>query len=40
MKAAVECLHDIVRLFQSDNSSWMELADIHLSLCDYQVSAV
>ena len=36
---AVEALHDIVKVFQSDAPSWLELADIHLSLCDYQSAA-
>jgi ER membrane protein complex subunit 2 len=37
MKSAVEALHEIVKLYQSDSSSWLELAEIHLMLCDYQV---
>lgn len=39
MKLAVEALHDIVKLYQSDSSSWLELADIHLTLCDYNSAA-
>jgi hypothetical protein len=39
VKAAVESLHEILKLYQSDTTSWMELADIHLSLCDYQVNS-
>ena len=36
-KQAVEALHAIVTVFQADLPSWLELADIHLCLCDYQV---
>lgn len=36
-KLAVEALHAIVTMFQADTASWLELADLHLSLCDYQV---
>lgn len=37
-KLAVEALHDIVKVYQGDSASWLELADIHMSLCDYQVT--
>jgi hypothetical protein len=37
-KQAIEALHDVVKVFQSDTTSWLELADLHLSLCDYQVT--
>ena len=36
-KAAVDSLQDILKLYQADSASWMELADIHLSLADYPV---
>jgi len=39
IKLAVEALHEIVKVFQSDTASWLELAEIHLSLCDYQSAA-
>lgn len=37
MKLAVESLNDIVKLYQTDSSSWLELSDIYLTLCDYNV---
>jgi tetratricopeptide (TPR) repeat protein len=39
LKEAIEELHNIVKIFTSDVSSWLELAEIHLSLSDYQSAA-
>lgn len=38
-KQAVEALHEILKVYQSDVPSWQELADLHLSLCDHQAAA-
>lgn len=38
-KEAIEALHAILKVFQADTASWLELADLHLSLCDYQSAA-
>lgn len=37
MKSAVEALHDILKIYHTDLSSWLELADIHLAISDYHV---
>jgi tetratricopeptide (TPR) repeat protein len=39
LKAAIEALHEVVRVFPGDAASWLELADLHLGLCDYQAAA-
>jgi len=38
-KEAIEALHAVLKVFQADTASWLELADLHLSLCDYQSAA-
>jgi len=37
--AAVSQLNDILSVFQADSSSWLELAEIHISLSDYSAAA-
>lgn len=39
LKEAIEELHKIVEIFTSDASSWLELAEISLTLSDYQSAA-
>jgi predicted Zn-dependent protease len=33
----IESLHNLLKLFPNDYTSWVELAEIHLSLSDYEV---
>jgi hypothetical protein len=37
LKAAAEEIHKILKIIYNDVSLWLELADIHLTLGDYQV---
>lgn len=37
--AAVSQLNDILSVFQADTTSWLELAEIHISLSDYAAAA-
>ena len=40
VKAAVEEINKILKLFPADAACWQELGEMYLSLCDYQVKGV
>eukprot|EP01041_Mallomonas_annulata_P005117 gene5117-10238_t len=39
LKLAIEQLNEILSVFQSDTSSWLELTEIYISLCEFNCAA-
>jgi hypothetical protein len=37
INAAIDALNEILKTYQSDIPSWLEMCDIYISLCQFEV---